>query len=351
MKNVLRSSRRSKFSNLVLNGLFRIGVLSALGRVHRNSLTVLNYHRVEDHSKPGFDTYRSNVSATPELFAAQMEYVKQHYNVITCDHLVAWLERQVKLPPYPVLITFDDGYKDNLIHAYPILKQHGFSAVIFLATAYIGRSIPFYWDYVAYCFYHTQKDSTQLTPHTFISWCDNASRDRAISRWISLVKQLPEEEKQERIHALSAEFNLSIPEGVFAGLSLTWDQVREMHGSGVEFGAHTVNHPILTRIPLSKVAVELADSKSKVETELGRPVVSFAYPNGQAADFSPSIVELVRKTGFNLAFTLMPGPTRASVVRQNPLAIRRIFLERADTLPVFAAKLVGGKYLASMLRK
>lgn len=350
MKNA-RSSRKSPLSHRILNILFRTGVLGALRRMHRNSLTVLNYHRVEDASKPGFNTYKPNVSATPEMFAAQMAYVKRHYNVITCDHLVAWLQRKTKLPPYPALITFDDGYKDNLVHAYPILRQHGLSAIIFLATAYIGGSIPFYWDYVAYCFYHTQRDSIQLTPFQSVSWSDDRSRDRAISRWIELVKRLPDHDKQEKVRALPAQLNLSVPDHAFAGLCLTWEQVREMQGSGLEFGAHTVNHPILTRVPLSSAAVELADSKSRVEAELGKPVISFAYPNGQAEDFSAGVVELVRKTGFHLAFTLMPGPSRVAVVRENPLTIRRIFLARSDTLPRFAAKLVGGEYLNSVLRK
>ena len=351
MKNAQSSSRKSPLSNQILNFLFRTGVLGSLRHMHRNSLTVLNYHRVEDASKPGFDTYKPNVSATPEMFAAQMAYVKRHYNVITCDHLAAWLQQKTRLPPYPALITFDDGYKDNLVHAYPILRQHGLSAIIFLATAYIGGSMPFYWDYVAHCFYHTQRDSIQLTPFQSVSWCDDRSRDKAISKWVEFVKHLPDEERQEKVRGLAAQFNLSIPDHAFAGLCLTWDQVREMHGNGLEFGAHTVNHPILTRVPLSSAATELADSKSRVEAEIGKPVISFAYPNGQTQDFSAAVVGLVRKAGFHLAFTLVPGPSRVAAVRENPLTIRRIFLARSDTLPRFAAKLVGGEHVTSMLRK
>ena len=332
-----------------MGGLYKMGVWDAMRFLHRNSLTVLNYHRVDNYSRPDFQTYKSNVSATPELFALQMEYVKRHYHVISCGELFAALRDGKDLPPYPAIISFDDGYHDNLAHAYPILKRYGLPATIFLATGYIGKNIPFYWDYVAYCFSQTTSNSIPLSAHETVFWYDDVSRNKAVSRWINSVKQMPDAEKQARVNSLADILDVSVPGDAFAGLCLTWDQIREMRQNGIEFGAHTVHHPILTRVSLAEAEAELVDSKRKVEAELGEGVISFAYPNGGTSDYSAAIVELVRRTGFGLAFTLVPGPMRNSVVRKKPLTIQRIYLGNTDVLPRFAAKLVGMERLAGLL--
>ena len=75
--------------------------------------------------------------------------------------------------------------------------------------------------------------------------------------------------------------------------------------------------------------------------ELGSPVTLFAYPNGQTADFNPELEDLLHRVGFKAAFTLIAGPSRMAEVRQNPLAIRRVYITRKDTLARFAAKLIG----------
>ena len=79
----------------------------------------------------------------------------------------------------------------------------------------------------------------------------------------------------------------------------------------------------------------------RIEREIGKPVIAFAYPNGMSADFSPNVIETLRQTGIELAFTLLPGPTRFGTVKKNPLAIRRIFLICTDSFPRFTAKLLG----------
>jgi peptidoglycan/xylan/chitin deacetylase (PgdA/CDA1 family) len=348
MKNAGSVLGKSRLLNLVLDSLFKSGTLGALKYLHRNSLTILNYHRVDDCFQAGFETFMPNVSATPRMFARQMEYIKHNYNVITSEQLAAWLRNDFVLPQYPALITFDDGYHDNFVQAYPALQKYDLPAVIFLATGCIGKAIPFYWDYAAYCFYHSPKNMVRVSFNETLSWNDAVSRERSLLKWVNSVKFLPEEEKNQRVSSLCDELGVSIPADAFAGLYLDWDQVREMSLGNIEFGAHTVRHPILTRIPLSQVDVELAESKQKIEFEISRRVFSFAYPNGQLTDFSPEITNLVRKNGFDIAFTLLPGPIDISAVQKNPLTIRRIFLSHLDTLPRFVMKLIGVDSLSGL---
>ena len=155
-------NRRPKRSESTLLLFYKLGVLDLARKITPNLLTVLNYHRIDDASREDFDTFRPNVSATSSEFAAQMDYVSRKYNVISGTELVAFIKGRHQLPAYAAMITFDDGYYDNYANAYPILKAQNLPAIIFLATDFIGSRKPFFWDLIAYCFFHTKKEQAQL---------------------------------------------------------------------------------------------------------------------------------------------------------------------------------------------
>ncbi|PWH11786.1 MAG: hypothetical protein DDG60_16550 [Anaerolineae bacterium] len=335
------ASWRNRVFSTSLALAFRVGLFDRLRLLHAQSLTVLNYHRIDHFDSPEFDLFKPNVSATPQEFSRQMDYVRGRYNVISVQQLAAWLKGEASLPPHAALITFDDGYADNLTYAFPILKACNLPAVIFLTTGFLETTRPFYWDLVAYCFHHTRRDSVILPGLGERFWNSVPQREKIMRAWIEMLKTLPDDEKNARIENLPASLGVSIPEKRFAGLYLTWEQIRTMHRQGIEFGSHTVSHPILTRISLEQVHRELTESRRTLEQEIGEPVVSLAYPNGQATDFSPAVVHAAQQAGFLLAFSLLPGPTRYQTVRRSPFTIRRIYIGNTDTLPRFAAKLSG----------
>ncbi len=344
----MKRRKKSRFVDYSLNMLFKAGVFSFLRSFSPGVLTVLNYHRIADISDPGFDTFKPNVSATPETFALQMDYLKSNYNVITCRELSAWVKDGVDLPPHPAVVTFDDGYRDNLSNAYPILRDRGLTAMIFLSSGYMGGSAPFYWDLAAYAFYHSRKNSIQMPYGEWVTWFDDTSLDMVVNKWVGAVKYCKESERQRHMERLLAELDVAVPHDAFDGLYLDWDQVRELKEGGIEFGAHTVSHPILASLPLDLVEKELVESKSRIQSEIESPVDCFAYPNGGHADFSPEIVNLTKKAGYQLAFTLLPGPAPYQDVKKNPLTIPRAFLGNWDTMPRFAAKLTGIEKIKSM---
>ena len=94
---------------------------------------ILYYHRVEDHLPP-------TKGVSPQAFAAQMEYLrKKNYRSISFEQLADYFIKGRPMPSRPAIISFDDGYLDNFTRAYPILKQNGFRATIFLVSDYIGQ--------------------------------------------------------------------------------------------------------------------------------------------------------------------------------------------------------------------
>ena len=337
--------QKKKPLDAFLNAALKADLLRTIQKTNPKTLTVLNYHRIADISNVGFDTFKPNVSADLDAFSNQMDYVADHYNVIRCDTIRRWLRGEIELPPNPALITFDDGYFDNMKNAYPVLKDKGLSAIIFLASGYMGSQTPFFWDLAAYCFYHSGKDSVLMPNGERRSWVDMWSLDKIVNKWVMYVKYLQEDERQAYLERLSADLDVAVPDNAFDGLYLSWDQVREMNNEVVEFGAHTVSHPILSRIPLGQAEKELIESKARIESEIGLEVTTFAYPNGGSSDFSSEVVGLVKKTGYEMAFSLMPGPASFAEVRKDKFTIRRIFIGNSDTLPRFAAKLMGGERL------
>ena len=327
--------------DFTLKMLLDLKVFDMARRVNRSLLTVLNYHRIDDPHRSDFDTFKPNVSATPEEFARQMDYVQSRYSVITCLDLVMWLKGECTLPPCPLLITFDDGYFDNYKYAAPILRERNLPATIFLSTGFMGTGNAFYWDYVAYLFFHTKRNAVHLPHLGEVAWRNAASRERVMHSWINTVKFLPDEQRRQAVAEMEKVLDVKVTVDAFSGLYLGWEQLKELSENGFELGAHTVNHPILSRIPVDRVDEELIESRKQIEKRIGKSVISFAYPNGLAQDISKEVVNSVRKAGMLLAFTLMPGPVSLRKVRTDPLLIRRIFLIHSDSFPRFVAKLAG----------
>lgn len=320
----------------MLNLAFETGLIRAGRGLWARSLTVVNYHRIDDPHREGFDSFKPNVSATPQDFDRQMEYLAKWFNVVSLKDIIAWLDGRRELPPYAALITFDDGYLDNYTSAFPVLRKYGFPALIFLTTGHIGTDAPFYWDLAAYCFSHTQSNQLAFPDGRVESWSSPEELNRISHSWIKHMKTLPEAEKQQHVFRLPGLLRVSVPAGFFKGLMMDWHQAREMQKEGIEFGAHTVHHPILTRISKQEVGEEVMGSKSRIEAELGKPVLGFAYPNGQAADLNEGIQKIVAASGIRAAFTLLSGPSSQVEVKRDPYAIRRIFVSHRHSLPEYA---------------
>jgi len=117
---------------------------------------------------------------------------------------------------------------------------------------------------------------------------------------------LPEDKKRDLIKKLENISEVNIPDDISKEKTLSWDEVKEMNENKIDFGAHTVNHPILTKIPLEKAEYEILQSKKDIEKRLNKPITTFCYPNGLADDFNSDIIDLLKKNGFICAVTRIP---------------------------------------------
>jgi len=327
-----------RWRRLAISAFRGVGGLRIVARwFGRDRLTVLAYHRVVDPTAAGFVGFAQNASASPESFADQMRLVASEYNPVSVHDVAGAVEGR-PLPDRALLVTFDDGYRDNHDLALPTLTEHSIPAVIFLATDHIGSHDPFWWDRVAWIFETAGPGEEELPVLGQASW--ESTREMA-TKWIVAAKLLTESEKAVAIDDLADVLDAPEVGSTFAASNLDWDMVRSMQDRNIAFGAHTCTHPILSRVDLDTARVEVARSVERVAKETGQMPVAFAYPNGLPGDYPDAVVEIVSQTGIDLGFTLSPGPARRREYSGDPLRIPRVYVHHNDDLVSFRAKMAG----------
>jgi peptidoglycan/xylan/chitin deacetylase (PgdA/CDA1 family) len=268
-------------------------------KVTKSQIAIIIYHRVY----PKRDSW-SLESLSPESFQKQIEYFCRGYEVLSLERLAQGLKQGSGLPAKGVVITFDDGYRDNYVYAYPVIKKFHVPVTIFLTTGHIGSGDLFWWDKVTYAIHHT--GATNLHLDKLGNYPTRNGFDKAQSSFLIVerLKHLPEETKQIWIEKLLKICGATIPGNLGKELILSWEQIKEMSSDAVSFGAHSVSHPILTNISIEQAKWEIRQSKKDVEEKLGKPVMSFSYPNG---NFNSGISQFVRGSGFTSAVSVLPN--------------------------------------------
>jgi peptidoglycan/xylan/chitin deacetylase (PgdA/CDA1 family) len=315
-------------------------------------LTVICYHRVLRPGDERFQGYKPTISASQEAFAQQMDYLQANYDPISLKELIASLDDGHRLPQRPVLVTFDDGYRDNAEVAWPIMRERGVPVVIFLATDHIGTGKPFIWDIAAYLLDRATDPSIDIPLIGPTRLATEADRDAATVAWVDAMKRLPGSKRSEAISELAKVLRIELPEpDTFRHLYMDWSDVTELARHGVEFGGHTCSHPILTRIPVDAARSEIETSIRRVNEAIGRSTLGFAYPNGSFEDYSTTHENAVARSGVPAAFSLEPGPMRISELSENRMRIRRIYVGAHESMPRFVAKLMGAARLSQAFRQ
>jgi len=268
----------------------------------RARLSILIFHRVLPAPDPLFP---GEVDAAQ--FDAVCAWLRTWFNVLPLDQACRRLQDGT-LPARAAAITFDDGYADNHDIAMPILRRHGLTATFFVATGFLdgGRM----WN-------DTMFESVRRTQVGVVDLSDAcvpglgrlpvstlAERRTAIADLLRAVRYLPGPERVAAVAAVARAAAVELPDD----LMMTSEQVRSLHRQGMAIGGHTVNHPILCRLPLDEARHEIATGKLRLEQITQAPVTVFAYPNGRPKeDFSAEHAALAEELGFAAAVTTAWG--------------------------------------------
>ncbi len=263
-------------------------------------LSILIFHRVlplPDVLFPG--------EVDAERFDRVMALVARAFTVLPLVEAVRLLSES-HLPRRPLVITFDDGYADNHEIALPILQRYRLPATFFVSTGFLdgGRM----WnDSVIECIRRTTCDSIDVEELGISNLRTGSAAERraAIDRLIPLIKY---QGLDSRVEILSSLHKACGRPELSNRLMMRSDQVRSLHAAGMEIGAHTVNHPILTAASDVEARRELQQGREHLQQLIQAPVVSLAYPNGRpGTDYDGRHVAMVRDLGFHQAVSTAVG--------------------------------------------
>ncbi|WP_374661034.1 polysaccharide deacetylase family protein [Inhella sp.] len=282
-----------------------LNLLSPAGRNAR--LSILIFHRVHATPDPMFPG-----EVDVPRFREILGWVKDAFQVLPLDEAVQRLH-QGTLPARAAAITFDDGYLDNHQQALPLLEEAGLSACFFIATGFLdgGRM----WnDTLIEAARRSTLDAldvralstayADLDPLPLGSWDERRS---AAEQLIRRTKYLPLQERLDLVAEVARISAAILPDD----LMMSSAQLRDLRARGMVVGAHTVNHPILARLPLDEARSEISTGREVLEDLLGERIGLFAYPNGKPGeDYLPEHARLVRELGFDAAVTTAPGAAR-----------------------------------------
>ena len=290
-----------------------LGGLHLVRYLNRRRVRILMYHRF--------------ARAEEASFRRQCAYIARHYRAVSLGETVAALHGGPSLPDDATIITVDDGYRDFYEVAYPVLRAYGLPATVFLVTDFVDGKDWLWLDKVRYCVRRTRTPRLELrlpaAPLMRFELTSDVQRDTAISVIKEAAKKLPNQARlaamRELAQASETELPVAAPDE-YAPLS--WEMVGTMSKNGIEFGAHTRSHPILTRMESeTRMREEIGGSKTRLEEETQAPVRHFSYPNGE---WDERTDRLVRQAGFTSAVTVCPG---LNPVRPDPFHLRRISIE------------------------
>lgn len=291
---------------------------------------ILEYHGVDPENREWEGTI------SQRRFRAHLQRLTRRFRLCTVSEAVDRLT-EGELDRDLCVITFDDGYLNNVEGAWPVLQEFGVPATIYLTTGFLDGE-PLWFDVARRALAAAQRpgacDATapsvaQELTRALGAWPPLGSVDATMRK----LKALPGARRLEVVHRLrSAGLALGSP-----ARAMTWDQARRLQANGVELGAHTVTHPILSRLDAEAQEREILGSVQRLTEELKQPPETFAMPNGSAADYDRHTLSILRRSGLKGACTTRRGSCAAA---SDPFELPRLGIG-SDSPSVLDARLAG----------
>lgn len=248
------------------------------------------------------------------VFRKVCRHLAAAYRVMPLRELADLLKRRLPLPDRALALTFDDGYASNFHLAYPVLREFGLPATIFVTTGFVDETVQLWFQRLDLALSMTRLPRLRCTLNDRtldLPLAARVERQDALQTSLAWVKALPEAKAIAVVDQIEHELEItSVPaEQLPAPMQpLTWPQIRDMANSGLmEFGAHTHSHPILARCSAERARQEIITSRDRLAEELGSAPALFSFPNGRCGDYTRETQQLLREAGFAAAFTMEPG--------------------------------------------
>jgi peptidoglycan/xylan/chitin deacetylase (PgdA/CDA1 family) len=270
------------------------------------SLIILNYHRIGNARQTPYDS--GLFSCTSEELSWQVEWLKRRFSIVTLDQALEIVHGESTPERNSVLLTFDDGYRDNYDQAFLALRKQQVSGTFFLPTAFVGTGLLPWWDQIAFIVKGSKKSRIILSyPEPRALTITGQHRARSIRSILDLFKSPKTTNAELFISELAKACGSKRVTDERHRCFLTWDEAREMQRDGMCFGSHTHSHEILSKLPYERQVEELEASKAILDRELGGSTETLAYPVGSPDTFSADTFRALRTARYRTAFSFYSG--------------------------------------------
>ncbi len=274
----------------------------------KKGLYIFFYHSFVDTAKCKHNGKLISLSSVDKkAFERQLKYFKKDYTFITMDEAYDLMKSNKPLDRRYLVLTIDDGYKDNFTYGYDLFKKYQVYPNIYLTANNVDKSTYLWPDILRNIVYTSKKTHVDVDIydiHYSVSLTGKYSKIDLLDAIRENIKKYDEEKKYKILEYLSRVFDVKIQKE--CDLMLNWDEVQKLSSIGVTFGAHTLNHPILGNLSEAEAANEIYGSKVLIEERTNKKVRHFAYPNGRVCDINDFCVDQARKH-FDTATTTTPG--------------------------------------------
>ena len=298
--------------------LHGFGAMHAIRAAKRGQCRILMYHR--------FSGPMEEVTAH---LTRQCEHLCRYYRPVTLAEIAEAIRTGGALPDNGLVITVDDGYLDLRV-AFPIFRSFGLKVIVYVVSEFIQGDLWLWTDHVKLAFEQTVLHSATVPlpsgeTLTF-TLADASARAHAADSFEQAAMRLTNQQRLEQVAALPERLGVTLPDRTPARFeALSWDDLRTMAALGLEIGAHTRTHPIVSRLETeAAVADEIAGSKTRIGEALGSEVRHFCYPNGGRADYDERSVHAARAAGYETAVTTEAGLVQPGA---DPYRLRRIGMD------------------------
>lgn len=286
---------------------------------------ILTLHHVRPARTDAFQPNRL-LEITPDFLDLALRLIRSEgYDLVSLDEALARLSA-FEPGRFFVALTFDDGYRDNVEHAFPVLARHDAPWTLFVTPGFADRTARLWWLELEEAIRALPRFSVELPDGGFCARCETpAEKQLAFDRLYWRLRQQPE------AIMLSVISDLARQAGVDAAAlvereCLPWETLRALSGApGVAIGAHTMSHPMLAKHAAEIARAEIVESKARLEAELDIPIRHFAYPVGDPTSAGPREFALAQEAGFASSVTTRPGHLFEPHAR-HPQALPRVSL-------------------------
>jgi peptidoglycan/xylan/chitin deacetylase (PgdA/CDA1 family) len=277
---------------------------SAAGRQHlredtKKGLTILLYHGVTRTKSRGIENY-SNKHIQENVFRKQMKYIKKHCSLMSIDDVVEVKSSEENYPPRAVVVSFDDGFRNNYTVAAPILDELDIPAVFYICSGMVNTNLMFWVDSIEDCINSTAKKNIKMRHDTVVDF--DLSTPPAKIRAVEEIKKYCKDSEgfrkdeviEELIDKTGVKPDINHSENYY---KLSWNELKLMSENSLfTIGGHSLYHDILSMLPRDQLNANIGISLHLIEYHL-RKTVHYSYPEGQQDHYNGDVIAVLKKYG------------------------------------------------------